>query len=179
MSEVLANYIDSLFNATKDVSRPAADAVSDTVTITPVYVMGLTLAIISSHIAEVCPLKHSKNLRISRGYRNETTEEISVIPTARWIVPAAHPLYSSAFHYDRYSLGVRLHDLPILLACDAVGCDVTLPRSSGNWCSQADALDGNPEWLLATFPQYGYALISPFHLLETVQRPLFDSQVGA
>ena len=178
MSEVLASYIDSLFHSTKDVSRLATEAEWDTVTLTPVYVMGLTLAILSSDIAEVCPLRLSKRSPLS-GDCNDITEELSVIPTARWIVPAAHPLYASAFHYDGYSLGVRLHDLTILLACDAVGCDITLPRSAGNWRSRADPLETSPEWLLATFPQYGYALISPAHLLDTVHRPLFDSQVGA
>lgn len=178
MSEVLASYIDSLFHSAKDDSQLAAEAELETVTITPVYVMGLTLAILSSDIAEVCPLRFSNRNTLSGGC-NDITEEISVIPTARWIVPAAHPLYASAFDYDGYSLGIRLHDLTVLLACDAVGCDITLARSAGNWRSQADAVDTNPEWLLATFPQYGYALISPIHLLDAVHRPLFDSQVGA
>lgn len=166
MSEVLENYIDSLFDGPKVVSRLAADSALDTVTITPMYVMGLTLAILSSNIAEVCPLHVSKR-RASAGYRDEIDEEIPVIATARWIVPVTHPLYASACHYDGYSLGVRLHGQTMLLACDAVGCDVTLKRSAGNWRSERDPLESNPNWLLATFPQYGYALISPELLLDT------------
>lgn len=168
MSDVLANYIDSFFDASFTEPRVAAGGASETVTITPMYVMGLTLAIISSSIAEVCPLQISKR-RPSTEYLSEMDDEIPVIATAQWIVPAAHPLYVPACHYNGYSLGVRIRDLAVLLACDAVGCDITLRRSTGNWRSQKSSFESGPRWLLATFPQYGYALISPSHLLATVR----------
>lgn len=175
MSKILASYIDALFPADLEATLSNENDTFSTDTnilITPCYVLGLALALPSACIHGVSPLPRTDEQKLRR-FGDLWTPEGYLIATARMVVPKHHPLYPRALHHDHYSFNVKLVEGKISLALDSVGQEVCLPRAVGNWRS---ARDGTPGWLLATFPQHGYALISPRYLAAEQHR--FLSQLN-
>lgn len=169
MSKILASYIDSLFDINTKVTPSEEENAFSTlaeISITPCYVMGLALAVSTACILDVSPIPRPDERKLRR-FGDVWTPDGYLFATARVVVPAHHPLYSRALNHDQYAFNVRLTEDKVSLACDAVGQEVRLPRASGNW---RVASDGTPGWLLATFPQHGYALISARYLATEMHR---------
>lgn len=148
------------------VARTIAKAYLPGLSIQAVGVAGLNLALDRRCIAKITEFPEfaaptqpvSGTIWLARLGRDE--KRVHILNTAALVVPVTHPERETMLARCWYTHLVFLSALPVALAVENIGEEVSVRADQVHWRDERDAYP----WLAAMLPSLGYALVDPVGL---------------